>query len=112
MVKAAVLVSGVYDLVPLIGTSIDEALRLDASTAARNSPLSLPLTGFPPSLVCWGEIETDAFKQQSRAFARALRAAGARCADFEIPGRNHFDVILDLAEHDTLLGRRALDLMI
>jgi arylformamidase len=110
-VKAAILVSGVYDLAPLIGTSIDQALRLDPATAARNSPLLLPLEGFPQSLVCWGEIETGAFKQQSGAFARALRAAGARCVDFEIPGRNHFDVILDLAERDTLLGRRALDLM-
>ena len=68
-VKGAVLVSGIYDLEPLIGTSIDAALGLDPATAARNSPLRQALKGFPPSLVCWGENETDQFKRQSRAFA-------------------------------------------
>ena len=109
--KGAVLVSGIYDLEPLIGTSINEALGLDPATAARNSPLRRPLKGFPPSLVCWGENETDQFKRQSRAFAQALRRAGTECAAFECPGRNHFDVILDLADPATLLGRRTLDLI-
>jgi len=111
VVKGAVLVSGVYDLAPLIGTSIDEALRLDATTAARNSPLGLPLKGFPPSLVCWGEIETESFKRQSRTFAQTLRDAGARSEDFEIAGRNHFDVILDLADPATELGQRTLGMI-
>jgi arylformamidase len=110
-VRGAVLVSGVYDLAPLIGTSIDKALHLDSATAARNSPLHLPLKGFPRGLVCWGEIETGAFKQQSRAFAAALRAAGGQCEDFEIAGRNHFDVILDLADPAAELGRRVRDLI-
>ncbi|CAN5616253.1 alpha/beta hydrolase [soil metagenome] len=110
-VKGAVLVSGIYDLEPLIGTSIDEALGLDPDTAARNSPLRRPLKGFPPSLVCWGENETGQFKWQSRAFAQALRRAGTGCVAFECPGRNHFDVILDLADPGTLLGRRTLHLI-
>lgn len=109
--KAAVLVSGIYDLEPLIGTSIDEALGLDAATAARNSPLCQSLKGFPPSLVCWGENETDQFKRQSGIFAEALDRVGAECAAFECPGRNHFDVILDLADPATLLGGRTLDLV-
>ena len=110
-VKGAVLVSGVYDLEPLIGTSIDGALGLDPGTAARNSPLHRPLEGFPRSLVCWGENETDQFKRQSRAFAQALHRAGIECVAFECPGRNHFDVILDLADPATPLGRRTLDLI-
>ena len=110
-VKGAVLVSGIYDLEPLIGTSIDTALGLDPATAARNSPLRQPLAGFPPSLVCWGENETDQFKRQSAVFAEAVRGAGADCATFECAGRNHFDVILDLADPATLLGRQTLALI-
>lgn len=111
-VKGAVLVSGIYDLEPLIGTSINEALGLDAATAARNSPLSQALKGFPPSLVCWGENETDQFKRQSGVFAEALGQAGVDCAAFECAGRNHFDVILDLADPATLLGQRTLNLIL
>jgi arylformamidase len=110
-VKGAVLVSGIYDLAPLIGTSIDTALGLDPETAARNSPLDLPLKGFPPSLICWGEIETNAFKRQSGAFVGAVREAGGQCEDFEIPDRNHFDVVLDLVDPATALGRRVLGLV-
>jgi arylformamidase len=110
-VKGAVLVSGIYDLEPLIGTSIDAALSLDPATAARNSPLRQPLKGFPPSLVCWGENETDQFKRQSHAFTQAVREAGTDCVEFENAARNHFDVILDLADPATVLGRRVLALI-
>ena len=109
--KGVVLVSGIFELEPLIGTSINTALCLDVAEAARNSPMRRPLEGFPPSLVCWGDNETDQFKRQSRAFAQALHVAGAECSVFECPGRNHFDVILDLADPATELGRRTLDLL-
>jgi arylformamidase len=109
--KGAVLVSGVYELEPLIGTSINAAVGLDVAEAVRNSPMRRPLEGFPPSLVCWGDNETEQFKRQGRAFAGALHAAGAKCSVFECPGRNHFDVILDLADPTTELGRRTLDLL-
>lgn len=109
--KGAVLVSGIYELETLIGTSINVAVGLDVAEAARNSPMRRPLEGFPPSLVCWGDNETDQFKRQSQVFAQALHAAGAECSVFECPGRNHFDVILDLADPATELGRRTLDLL-
>ena len=109
--RGAVLVSGIYDLEPLIGTSINSALGLDVAEAGRNSPMHRSLVGFPPSLVCWGDNETDQFKRQSRLFARRLHAAGAMCSVFECAGRNHFDVILDLANPATELGRRTLDLL-
>lgn len=110
-VKGAVLVSGIYDLEPLIGTSINDALGLDEFTASQNSPLHSGLKGFQAGFVCWGENETDQFKWQSRAFAQALLQAGAECAAFECPGRNHFDVILDLADPGMELGRRTMELI-
>ena len=84
-VKGAVLVSGIYDLEPLIGTSIDAALGLDPATAARNSPLRRPLEGFPRSLVCWGENETDQFKRQSRAFAAGAAPGRHRVRGVRVP---------------------------
>jgi arylformamidase len=108
---AAVLVSGIYELEPLVGTSINQALALDAIEARRQSPGLHDLTGFPRAIVCWGEIETAAFKQQGRRFAARLRDAGTSCATFEVAARNHFDVILDLADPDTMLGRHTLALL-
>jgi arylformamidase len=106
-----VLVSGVFELAPLMGTSIDAALKLDAPEVQQCSPARQPLAGFVHSIVCWGEIETAAFKSQSHAFAERLRAAGTPCAEFEVPAKNHFDVVLDLAAAGTLLGRHTLALL-
>lgn len=111
LAKGAILVSGVYDLEPLIGTSINTALGLDPESAGRNSPLLQPLAGFPPSIIAWGDNETDQFKRQSRAFARALRGVRADFKEFEVNGRNHFDVILDLADPSAVLGEHVMQLI-
>ncbi|MCB2028834.1 MAG: alpha/beta hydrolase [Rhodoferax sp.] len=109
---AAVLVSGVYELAPLIGTSINAAPALTPESAARVSPLRFDLSGVPPVLVCWGDIETDAFKRQSQAFADGIAAATGRPVPrLEVPGRNHFDVILDLARTGSALGDGTLGLL-
>jgi arylformamidase len=110
-VRAAVLVSGIYELEPLVGTSINTALQLDADSAHAQSPARLPLARFPQALVAWGEVETQEFKRQSRHFARDLQRAGTAAQTLEVPLRNHFDVILDLANPATSLGARTLSLL-
>lgn len=95
-VRGIVPVSGVFDVAPLIGTSINEALGLDAATAAALNLLAGERR-YCPALVAWGEVETSEFKRQSRALAAHLAHAGTPCAQIEVPGRNHFDVILELA---------------
>jgi arylformamidase len=111
LVHATVLVSGIFALEPLLGTSINDALGLDTATAQALSPLLLPLQGFPPSVVCWGAVETQTFKQQSLAMVERLRAVGTPCRTFEVPARNHFDVIMDLVKPGTLLGDATAQLM-
>ncbi len=96
-VRGIVPVSGIYDVAPLIGTSINNALGLDAAAAA-SLDLLAPERRFEPAVVVWGEIETGEFKRQSRAFAARLAVDGTPCSALEIPGRNHFDVIFELGD--------------
>ncbi len=110
-VAAVVLVSGIYELEPLLGTCINDALNLSQDSAHALSPALKSVQGFPPSIVCWGEVETAEFKRQSRDFAAQLQAAAAPVQSFEVPGRNHFDVILDLADIKTPLGQHVVALM-
>ena len=95
--RGIVPVSGIYDVAPLIGTSINDALGLDDATAAAMDLLTTPRR-FCPAVVAWGEIETSEFKRQSRAFAARLASDAIPCTALEVPGRNHFDVVLDLAD--------------
>ena len=103
-VAGTALVSGIFELEALIGTSINEQLGLTRDTAQDNSPLHHELRGFPPTVVAHGDNETNEFKAQSAAFLAALDAAGTTVQHVEIAGRNHFDVILDLAVSGTTLG--------
>lgn len=98
------LVSGIFELEPLIGTSINDALELDVTAAQRNSPLQRKVEGFPPTLIAYGDNETSEFKRQSQQLAALLTRADVPVTLHEVPGRNHFDVILDLADADTVLG--------
>lgn len=105
----AVLVSGVYDLEPLCLTSVNDAVGLDASAARRLSPLHRIPHLSASLIVTWGEHDTDEFRRQGLAYASAWAEAGNRPPTvLEVAGRNHFDVLFDLAEPDRPLGRVVL----
>ena len=93
---AVIPVSGVFELEPLIGTSINDAVGFDVEQAKANSPLLADLTGFPPSVVAFGDNETDEFKRQSRALVDKLIGAGRPTVEVEVAGRNHFDIVFDI----------------
>jgi arylformamidase len=105
------LLSGVFELEPLIGTDINDAVGLDVEAAHRNSPLLAELHEFPPTLITYGDNETEQFKAQSTAFATAVQDSGADVDSFEVAGRNHFDIVFDLCDRTTELGRRLMDLV-
>ncbi|HYD82153.1 MAG TPA: alpha/beta hydrolase [Paucimonas sp.] len=111
IVAAACPVSGLFDLTPLQYTHINAWARLDPDAAARLSPLfHLPARGCP-LLLAYGEHETAEFQRQSRDYLAAWRARGfaGECAD--MPGTNHFDVILKLAESESPLTRGLMRMM-
>ena len=103
---ATVLVSGIYELEPLIHTSINDALQMSKDSAIILSPLFKSLKFFPQTLITWGENETDEFKYQSEAFAQNLMDYGILVETCEVIGKNHFDIILDLANKNGTLGKK------
>jgi arylformamidase len=104
IVRGLVLLSGIYDLRPLVNTSVNDALHLDESTACEVSPQFFGLDDFPKSIVAWGAVETTEFKRQSRAFASALDSKVRLFSQFEVADRNHFDLPFDLGDRTTVLG--------
>jgi len=108
--KAVVLMSGVFELEPLIGTYINDAVGMDLNTAIRNSPMLHNLADFPPSVIAWGRLETDEFKRQSQYFAGLLAGAGRQVETIEMEHRNHFDIVEDIA-NTSELGRKMAGLV-
>ncbi|WP_459616828.1 alpha/beta hydrolase [Bordetella sp. 2513F-2] len=105
VVKGALLLSGLYDLTPLVHTHINAWMRMTPEDAVRNSPdRQLPATGCPV-VVSYGDNETDEFKRQSDEFLRRWQALGHPGRHVRVPGLNHFDIVLELGKADSPLTR-------
>ncbi|WP_372622713.1 alpha/beta hydrolase [Falsiroseomonas sp.] len=100
LVHAALPISGVFELEPLLPTSIAEGLNLTPATARALSPRFLPSPGRPIHCLVGG-AESNEFLRQSRDMAAAWGGS------FEaLPGANHFTVISPLADPDHALTAR------
>ena len=108
-IDRTVLLGGVFDLRPLLATTVNDPLGLDERTAAALSPQLLPAVAAHDVVVAWGDNETDAFKMQSQSYAAHLVAAGMNVAAFEVAGRHHFDIMDDLLDLETELGRQTVE---
>lgn len=103
-VARVVLLSGVFDLRPIVHTTVNDPLHLDEESAAGLSPALLPIASPTPTLVAWGDNETDAFKAQSHVMAARLRIAGAGVTELERSPRHHFDIVDDLVDPADPIG--------
>lgn len=113
--SAAVAISGVFDLTPLIPTSLNAALDLDAREAAALSPIHWPVpNGSTPGgtvLDCVvGAAETAEFVRQSRDMADLWGANGVDTRFEALAGLNHFTVLDPLADPGSPLVRRIVEL--
>jgi arylformamidase len=107
-VAGAVLLSGMYDLEPVRRSYVNDALRLDADAARRNSPLWHLRNWRPPVVLARGGGETDGYARQHDAMLAALRSADAAVVDVVDPARHHFDLPYDLGVAGTPLGGAVL----
>ena len=113
--SAAVAISGIFDLRPLIATSLNVALDLDEREAAALSPVFWPVpNGSTPGgtiLDCVvGGDESPEFLRQSRMMADHWAANGVETRCDILPGLNHFTVLDPLFEAESGLVRRIVDL--
>ena len=109
--SAAVSISGVFDLRPLVQTSLNDALGLDENGAAALSPIFWPPPngGAPGGTVldCFvGGAETSAFIRQSRDMVEHWGSRGADTRFEGLDGLDHFTVLDPLADPDSGLVQR------
>ena len=101
----AIMVSGIFDLEPIVNTSVNDAVRLNEQSAQALSPINLVANAAnTPMKIIWGENETDEFKRQSQEFATAWSSIRDHSATTqkEFKLRNHFDVLYELTSQDVI----------
>lgn len=105
MVKSAFLVSGPYDLEPVMLSPRGSYVKLARSDIRRFSPVYNAEAIACPVHIAYAEYDTDEFRRQSVAFASALRNAGKLEDSREFAGLNHFELMEQFGETESEFSR-------
>jgi arylformamidase len=109
LVYAGYSAAGLFDLTPLVHTSMAQDLRLDAANAREVSPLFWrPPKGRSFDAVA-GKAETSEFRRQSRVLAEEWAKGGALTRHQELAG-NHFTVLDPLSDPESSMTARVAEL--
>jgi arylformamidase len=109
LVIAGYTISGLFDLTPLVETSINKALHLDQAAARTASPLfwKAPVHGSLDAVV--GGNESAEYFRQSRDIVEHWGAAIATRFG-TVPDANHFTAIAPLADPSSPMVRRLMEM--
>jgi arylformamidase len=105
-VPAAYSISGLFELAPLIATSINEKLSLDADEAEALSPLFWPAPEGKMLDAVVGADESSEFLRQSAEIVRVWGEDGAETRYEEIEAANHFTIIAPLTDPRSAMCER------
>ncbi|XP_044794558.1 kynurenine formamidase isoform X4 [Bubalus bubalis] len=108
--KGFFLLSGVYDLEPIMHTSENAPLLPALEDAQRNSPLwqleTAPTQPADPAcriLVTVGQHDSPEFHRQSREFYQTLCQGGWKASFEELHDMDHFEILWNLTQEDYVL---------
>ena len=110
LVKGVLSISGLYDLEPLVHAPfLNVDLKLDVERARRLSPVQYPATKGVNLVTAVGAAESSEFQRQTRLIGEHWTSNFAR--QIAMPGRNHFDIVDELADADSPLFEAGMELL-
>ena len=109
--KGLLLLSGIYDLSGIPDSFLRNEAEMTPAEAAAWSPLDARQCEQPIRIIAYGGDETPPFHEQARALHDKITAKGRSSELLSLPGRNHMNVVLGLADGDGALAARLLDLV-
>lgn len=110
-VPAAYSISGLFELAPLIPTSLNDKLQLDATEAEALSPLLWPAPEGKTLDAVVGADESSEFLRQSAEIVRVWGEDSVATRYEEIEGANHFTAIAPLADPGSAMCERVRQLV-
>ena len=110
-IRKALLVSGLYDLLPVRLSARNDYMRLDERLEHEYSPIRHLERIKCPVTVAWAQNESAEFYRQSEAFASALKTRGLLAQALVGQNLNHFEIIETMADARSPLGRAALNML-
>jgi arylformamidase len=109
--RAAALITGIYDLTPVQRLPVQAEVRLLPDDIAALSPQMQPIRSKARCLVAVGADEPAMWIAQSRDYHDKLVTAGVTSNLMVVPNRHHFSITRDLADAATPLAHAVMDLL-
>ncbi|HUT51695.1 MAG TPA: alpha/beta hydrolase [Alphaproteobacteria bacterium] len=97
-IQGAALVSGIYDLDPVIRAAVNHEIGLTRADVAPFSPLGHPPHTPVSLIVAVGLAESNEWVRQSRLYAGVAEAAGCPVERIDIPDADHYKPLFDILE--------------
>jgi arylformamidase len=111
LIPAAFSISGLFDLSPLVRTSMNADLKLDADEARHVSSLFWKVPQTSRTFDAWvGAKESSEFLRQSRTVAENWQKQGVTSRYQEVAGADHFTVVDPLADPTSAMTQRLVEL--
>jgi len=107
--KAAIPISGIYELEPLIGSYLNTNLKMDQAIADKNSPMMHVPPGKTPIYIFVGGAELSEMRRQSHDFAKKIAKTAHPNSFVEIPGKNHYTMLVELEQPTGLIHQKILE---
>lgn len=101
LIKGAVLISGVFDLRPLVNSYVNEPIKMNIETARNNSPNHhidkiIKYSKDRKIIVVIGQYDPPTFRAQSKDFYKALQEGGISSLYIDVADTDHFNVVENL----------------
>jgi arylformamidase len=109
--RKAMVVSGIYDLLPVRLSARNDYVRLNERLEHEYSPIRHVDSIKCPVTVGWAQEESAEFLRQSKEFASVLRSSGKLSECLEGKNLNHFEILETMADPRSPLGRAALNML-
>uniref|UniRef100_A0A0A9XV71 Putative arylformamidase n=1 Tax=Lygus hesperus TaxID=30085 RepID=A0A0A9XV71_LYGHE len=115
MFKGLMMISGVYDLMPILNLrDVNDLLKMDEEEAKAQSPINtvtnfkakeLLSPKFKTTVIVAGD-ESKAFIQQSENYCKILNQSGNEAEYLLLPDHDHFDIVENLRNDSYILTQK------
>jgi arylformamidase len=106
--RGGTLISGLYDLEPVLLSSRRHYIDLADDETIALSPIHRPNDFAGVTSIWWGSQESPEFKRQSQCLATALDGAGKLGPSGMLAGRNHFEMLEEIENPDSPIVKTML----
>lgn len=110
-IKGVCAISGLFNLIPIQLSNINDVLQMDKEMAAKNSPSFLEVPDSGNLLVAVGDDETAEFKDQSRELYDNWRIKINTIEMLQLAGLNHFSIVDSISDLNSLLHKSMCKMM-